>query len=98
MVVFGGVETAFADTTYSFTTIDIPGADTYAQGINSSGQIVGGFRDTSGRAHGFLDTGGSLTTIDVPGALDTYAYGINNSGQIVGSFRGAFPPGFSQGF
>ena len=28
MVVFGGVETAFANPSYSFTTIDVPGAMT----------------------------------------------------------------------
>jgi probable HAF family extracellular repeat protein len=87
MAVFGGVETAFADSIYSFTSIDVPGASfTYAHGINDSGQIVGGFDDATGTAHGFLDTGGSFTTIDVPGATNTFANGINNSGQIVGSF------------
>ena len=46
MVVFGGVETAFASMLYSFTTIDVPGAScctTVANGINDSGQIVGWF-------------------------------------------------------
>jgi hypothetical protein len=42
MPVSGGVGTAFADTIYSFTTIDVPGAtQTEAFGINDSGQIVG---------------------------------------------------------
>ena len=90
MVVFGGVETAFASMLYSFTTIDVPGAScctTVANGINNSGQIVGYFDDTRGR-HGFVDTGGSLSTIDVPGARVTQANGINDSGQIVGWFEG----------
>ena len=89
MVVFGGVETAFADSAYSFTTIEVPGArDTQALGINDSGQIVGRFVDATG-AHGFVDTGGSFTTIDVPenpGSAGIAATGINNNGQIVGWF------------
>jgi len=54
MVVFGGVETAFANPSYSFTTIDGPeGYDTALYGINNSGQIVGYFQDATGE-HGFL--------------------------------------------
>jgi probable HAF family extracellular repeat protein len=61
MVVFGGVETAFAGTLYTFTTIDVPGAGfpfgTVAYGINDSGQIVGYFKYTSRLVfHGFLAT------------------------------------------
>jgi hypothetical protein len=52
---FGGVETAFADISYSFTTIDAPGAvNTYARGINGSGQIVGYFADPGG-VQGYLE-------------------------------------------
>ena len=73
-------------TTYSFTTIDVPGAtSTFAYGINDAGQIVG----TSG-GHGFLDTAGRFTPIDVPGAFSTSAYGINDSGQIVGYYTSGF--------
>ena len=37
-------------TTYSFMTIDVPGAtDTAAYGINGAGQIVGNYSDDSGR-------------------------------------------------
>jgi hypothetical protein len=89
MVVSGGVETAFADIAYSFTSIDVPGArDTQALGINDSGQVVGRFVDATG-AHGFVDTGGSFTTIGVPGNPGTAgiaATGINTSGQIAGWF------------
>ena len=56
VVVFGGVGTALASPNYSFTTIDVPGASaTLANGINSSGQIVGNFTDATG-GHGFLAT------------------------------------------
>jgi probable HAF family extracellular repeat protein len=97
MLVFGGVETAFADIAYSFTTIDVPGArDTQTLGINDSDQIVGRFVDATG-AHGFVDTGGSFTAIDVPGnpgSAGIAATGINNSGEIVGWFGSPVTHGF----
>ena len=65
MVVFGSVETAFADVPYSFTTINVPGAVfTGANRINDSGQIVGHFNDATG-GHGFVKTGGIFITIDL---------------------------------
>ena len=88
MVVFGGVETAFANPSYSFTTIDGPeGYDTALYGINNSGQIVGGFTAEDTAIHGFLYTGGNFTILDGPSKTNAGyngAYGINNSGQIVG--------------
>jgi probable HAF family extracellular repeat protein len=85
LVVFGSVQTAMADVQYSFTTIDVPAPvpDTYALGINDSGQVVGYYTSNAGD-RGFLYTAGSFTTINVPGAIGTRAYGINDSGQIVG--------------
>ena len=77
MAVLGAVETAQADTVYAFTTIYVNSAN----GINSSGQIVG-----TGGNGGFLYSSGSFATIAVPGNTITVPYGINNSGQIVGSF------------
>jgi len=78
-----------AAATYSFTTIDVPGANTgstRAFGINTAGQIVGIFSNSTGN-HGFVDTAGTFTTINVPGALGTNAFGINAAGQIVGQFN-----------
>jgi probable HAF family extracellular repeat protein len=70
----------------SFTQIDVPGASqTLAYGINSAGQIVGNFFDSTG-GHGFLYNGSSFTQIDVPGAHTTGVTGINDAGQIVGGF------------
>jgi len=70
-----------------FITIDFPGAiSTNAQGINAQGEIVGGFTDTGGRAHGFLLTGGQFQSIDVPNARATLARGIGPGGDIVGSY------------
>jgi uncharacterized membrane protein len=85
IVALAGVDTAWADVVYSFTTIDVPGASsTSAYGINDSSQIVGDYYDSTGMSHGLVDTGGSFTTIDVPGGSYSHAYGINDSGQIVG--------------
>ena len=57
-IVFGGVETAFAGTLYTFTTIDVPGAiATSASGINDSVRIVGScYCGFCARYHGFLAT------------------------------------------
>src|SRR5437660_1241498 len=78
-------------TTYTFTTIDVPGAvfETAAGGINNAGQIVGRFVSSSTFTetdHGFLDSAGTFTTIDVPlpGAFFTEPLGINDAGEIVG--------------
>jgi probable HAF family extracellular repeat protein len=100
MAVFGGVETAFADLVYSFTTISYPGAlVTRASGINDSGQIVGSFDDAAGITHGFLYSRGSFTEIDDPSAscpfvrpCGTSPSGINSSGEIVGGFEQAQGP------
>src|SRR5215471_8599136 len=77
---------ANAQPTYSFTTVDVPGSfirnSTFANGINSSGQIVGFYFD--GRARGFLFDHGTYTTFDPPGSYLTIPTGINTSGQIVG--------------
>jgi probable HAF family extracellular repeat protein len=68
----------------NLTRIHYPDSvNTYAIGINNSGEIAGWF--FSGASRGFLDTGGNFTSIDVPGAVNgTYAQGINDSDQIVG--------------
>ncbi len=78
---------------FTFTTINVPlSTFTVAAGINSFGQIVGSFGDTSGVYHGFLrDKKGNLTTIDDPSAgspsgQGTYAFGINDFGEIVGEY------------
>src|SRR5215471_6153705 len=82
---------ASAATSYTFTTIDVPGTfETVPEGINDAGQIVGFFvvSGTVPTSQGFLrDTGGSFTTINVPSAPNaTEPRGINNPGQIVGIF------------
>src|SRR5438034_10744764 len=76
---------------YTYTTLDDPlaVASTGAWGINSTGQIVGLYRNFGG-THGFLYSGGTYTPIDDPFATDfTAALGINNLGQIVGEYNDA---------
>jgi probable HAF family extracellular repeat protein len=88
----GAITLAFATTgaaqapSYTFTTIDVPGATfTAARSINDASQIVGSFTDSAG-THGFVLSGGSFTTIDVQGASSTHGGKINTRGQIVGRF------------
>ena len=80
---FGAAQNGWAGS-YTFATIDVPGANfTRAHGINDSGQIVGEYQDTATFAtHGYLLSGGNLSTFDVPGASNTSASGISDSGQI----------------
>lgn len=81
---------------YNYTTLDDPLAvkfDTNANGINSAGQVVGGYRDSSGRIHGFLYSGRAYVTIDDPLASTvTEARGINDTGLIVGYYRNTVTP------
>lgn len=74
---------------FTYTTFDVPGAlDTYRAGINSRGQIIGGYTDSSGGGHSFLYDKGVFKEIAVPflGASHTSPSGINDSGEIVGTF------------
>ena len=81
-------------TTYSFSTINVPGAtNTVPTDVNDANQVVGWF--TPG-IQGFVESGGSIGPINVPGASQTQVYGINNSGQMVGSFSDAV--GATHGF
>ena len=54
------------EASYTFKTLDFPGASTAPAGINARGQIVGGY-SKEGRSHGFLLSKGRFQTIDVPG-------------------------------
>jgi YD repeat-containing protein len=80
----GGHDHGFErDAAGNVTTINVPGAsDTYLNGINNAGQIVG----FSSIGSFVRDAAGNYTMIGVPGTSATFfAYGINNAGQIVGS-------------
>src|SRR5262249_32596225 len=72
---------------------------TFPTGINDAGQIVGYYRDSTFREHGFLYIGGVFTTLDDPlgsNGLGTEILDINNVGQIVGTYRDS--TGVNQGF
>jgi len=70
-----------------FIAIDYPGAvETLAFGINPAGDIVGAYKDTAGRQHGFVMRGATFSSIDIVGAAWTQAYGITPQGDIVGQF------------
>jgi len=73
---------------FVFSSIDVPGATfTNAWDMNSRGDIVGSYRDASGRFHGYLLSDGVFTTVDYPGAVYTDPRGINARGEIVGAYR-----------
>jgi probable HAF family extracellular repeat protein len=90
----------------TYTLLDFPRANlTEAIGINDDGQVVGDYRDSSGRFHGFFWDAGLFLTFDVPfpEATTTGPSGINNVGQIVGFYldnnvSDSFPNGHVHGF
>ncbi len=71
----------------SATNLDFGLICTAARGINTSGQIVGTYRDAPSLSYGYYlpSLGGVPTTIDYGGHY-TQAMGINNNGQIVGTY------------
>jgi hypothetical protein len=95
---------------FSFQKIDVPCSKcpngialrTQPNGINAAGEIVGGYTDAVGGAHGFLLRHGQFTTIDVPGwlvgavgTLPTSLNGINPEGDMVGNFIAPYNPPMS---
>jgi uncharacterized membrane protein len=83
-----GLEAAAGERPLVFTTIDYPNAvATTAFGINAGGEVVGSYRDTSNRTHGFVRIGDLYRSIDFPGAAFTDARGISPAGEIVGAYR-----------
>lgn len=89
-----GVNNSFIFDTKTNTPTVLNGLAVGAQanGINSSGTIVGGSDNTA-----FSFAGGSVTTLTLPnGATAGVAFGINDKGQIVGQFTDAIGamPGF----
>jgi probable HAF family extracellular repeat protein len=73
--------------TYSLTDLGDPiGTNSYAQGINNQGQVVGYWDATNG-AHAFLYQAGGVFDLGLLGLGATnnnYALSINNAGQVVG--------------
>lgn len=80
--------------TYSFTTIDFPGASsTGVGGINNHGHVVGSYQDAAGAYNGFVFNGNGFQAINYPGASYTTAEGINDQGLIAGGFESQGPMG-----
>jgi probable HAF family extracellular repeat protein len=78
---------------YSYSMFIVPGASsTTAFGVNGRGEIVGSFKDASGRTHGFVRRDGKFTSIDYPEAVVTQARGISPAGDVVGAYRLAGEP------
>ncbi len=95
ILLFGvGAETSAQ--TGSYTTIDVPGSMvTSPNGINTAGDIVGGYQDSNGKNRGFKLSNGIFTTIDPPGYNGgTSANGINTAGDIVGHYSDGRGHGF----
>jgi uncharacterized membrane protein len=83
-----GISAAADERSPRFTTVDFPGSvATTAFGVNARGEIVGSYRDTSNRTHGFVKTGDLFRPINYPGAIFTDARGISPAGEVVGSYR-----------
>ena len=91
-VLAGAVMTG-AERPFAYSEVVVPGAVvTNAQGINAGGTIVGSYRDSTNRTHGFVWEQGVVTTIDYRDAAGnlaafTDARGISPGGDIVGSYR-----------
>jgi hypothetical protein len=70
-------------------TYDVPDSIlTTIWDINPAEELVGTYKDSSGKQHGFLQlSGGSAPiTIDYPNAVTTTAMGLNPEGTIVGQY------------
>lgn len=69
----------------------LPGGDnqSFAQSINSSGQIAGYARTSTGDKHPVLFSGGGITDLGTLGGTSGEAHSINDAGQIVGYARNA---------
>jgi len=83
-----GVATAhYRKAMSNFQFLDSTGSSsTEIFGINTRGDLVGVYRDSSGASHAFLLSNGELSIIDVPGAFNTIPFGINSEGDITGAY------------
>ena len=93
LYVSAGLTHGFLRTGDSFTAIDFPGAifgppplslppATLALGINSRGDIMGGYR-SAGVIHAFLLSDGEFTSFDFPDATFSGANAINPRGDLI---------------
>jgi len=70
-----------------FIPFDAPGSVfTAAWDISPSGVVVGVYRDTAQKFHGFRWDGDGFSAIDYPTAVATRAFGVDARGDIVGAY------------
>ncbi|MGU3363108.1 Ig-like domain-containing protein [Methylobacterium sp. M6A4_1b] len=80
MINYNVFKVSYPFAAYSFTAI-------HSDSINKTGQIAGGYYDSSMQYHGFVKNNGSFTNIDPIGSKQTIISGINASGQVAGIYR-----------
>jgi probable HAF family extracellular repeat protein len=94
-----GGDIGWVDTGGTYTPIEVPSAlNTVAWGINSKGEIVGGFNCGNLKCgtsnfieQGYLYRDGIYTIINDPlAAINTEAFGVNDKGQIVGWYDNGY--------
>ena len=74
------------------SVVAVPGAIyTTAEGVNSSGTVVGSYFTPEIGAFGYIYSNGQFTTLTAPDSLWTVAHGINDAGVVVGAFLPATP-------
>ena len=93
VVGYSGGYSGFLYSGGNYTALNDPQGpgNTFAQGINGSGEIVGDYYDSTGAIHGFTYIAGNYATFDNPSAVAAAGYGtvvrsINDSGEIAGYF------------
>jgi uncharacterized membrane protein len=92
-VLAAGVGAAAQQRTFSYATITFPQASfTVVMGVNPAGDIVGMYRDQSGKTRGFVRRREAFASVDYPDAVFTQVRGINAAGDVVGAYRLAGEP------
>jgi len=61
------------------------GGDSFAWGLNSSGQVAGFAYFADGSYHAFLYANGSMTDLGTLGGNESEAFAVNSQGQVVGT-------------
>lgn len=77
----------------TFKPLNVPftgAVSTFSPAINNTGEIVGGWTDSTGNSHGYTLIGGTYTSFDYPGGGQIQLYlSVNSEGHIVGSYADA---------
>jgi probable HAF family extracellular repeat protein len=87
LLLLGGFATgASGGVQYTVTDLGtLGGSESFATGINNSGQVVGYcYNSNNATNRAFLYSGGSMQALGTLGGASSEAYGINSSGQVVG--------------